>query len=425
MAASSGTSGVDTLRSVPEARSVRTAATGGGAARWKIWLAAWPVTGVFVLSNMPTPLYPLWKQRMGFSSGTMTIIFACYIVGLLAALMVAGRLSDRIGRKPVLLPGLLLAVAACATFATASSVLELAVARLLTGIAIGITVSVGMAAVVDLGGASWVRQATLAASTAMVLGAGLGPLSAGILSQTLPEPTVAIFLVEIVLLLSAVVAMLCLPLPRPGADANGGWLRLPSVPTRNRVQVALGIAVFAPGITSTSFVLSLGPSLLADLLATHNRLVAGGMAFMMFAAATGVQFAVRRLGVRSILLGGLVSTAASMAALILAVHVSSATLLIVAAVLAGAAQGLGQFGGLSLIGVAVPPHRRAEANAALNVGGYVPAALLPVTAGYLGDAVGMTTSSTIFGAAMIAMAAAGAAFVGIRGREPINTASPE
>lgn len=425
MVTGSGTSDVDTLRPAPETRAAKAVATGGEPPRWKIWLAAWPVTGVFVLSNMPTPLYPLWKQRMGFSAGTMTVIFACYIVGLLAALMVAGRLSDRIGRKPVLLPGLLLAVAACVTFATATSVPELAVARLLTGVAIGITVSAGMAAVVDMGGASRVRQATLAASTAMVLGAGLGPLSAGLLSQALPGPTVTIFLVEIVLLLSAVAVVLWLPLSRPDADADGGWLRLPSVPPRNRVQVALGIAVFAPGITSTSFVLSLGPSLLADLLATDSRLVAGGMAFVMFAAATGVQFAARRLGVRSVLLGGGASTAVSMAALILAVHVQSATLLIVAAVLAGAAQGLGQFGGLSLIGVAVPPHRRAEANAALNVGGYVPAALLPVTAGYLGDAVGLTASSTIFGVVMIVMAAAGAAFVGTRGRERMNAAPQE
>jgi MFS family permease len=180
-----------------EDRATETATGGGQAGRWQIWLAAWPVTAVFVLSNVPTPLYPLWRQRMGFSAGTMTVIFACYIVGLIGALMVAGRLSDRIGRKPVLLPGMFLAIAACLIFATATSVFELTVARLLTGIAIGITVSAGMAAVVDVGGRSQARQATLAASTAMVLGAGLGPLSAGLMAQTLPGPTVSVFLVEI------------------------------------------------------------------------------------------------------------------------------------------------------------------------------------------------------------------------------------
>ncbi|MEV4603597.1 MFS transporter, partial [Amycolatopsis sp. NPDC049253] len=62
------------------------------------WPAAWPVTAVFVLSNAPTPLYVLWQHRLGFSAGTLTVIFAAYIAGLLAALLVAGRASDRIGR---------------------------------------------------------------------------------------------------------------------------------------------------------------------------------------------------------------------------------------------------------------------------------------------------------------------------------------
>src|SRR5579864_6774533 len=117
-----------------------------------MWCAAWTVTSVFMLSNSPTPLYVVWQRTLGFSSGTLTVIFALYILGLLGTLSVAGQLSDRYGRKPVLLPGLAAALIACALFATASSVAMLAVARLLTGIAVGVIVSAGMAAVVDLAG---------------------------------------------------------------------------------------------------------------------------------------------------------------------------------------------------------------------------------------------------------------------------------
>lgn len=53
-------------------------------------------------------------------------------------------------------------------------------------------------------------------------------------------------------------------------------------------------------------------------------------------------------------------------------------LLIVAALFAGAGQGLGQLGGVTLIGTHVPDNHRAEANAVLNVGGNIPAGLLPL-----------------------------------------------
>ncbi|MFD6532174.1 MFS transporter [Streptomyces sp. NPDC060184] len=374
---------------------------------WWVWLAAWPVTAVFVLSNAATPLYVLWQRDIGFSKGTLTVVFAFYIVGLIGSLLVSGVVSDRVGRKPVLLPALGLALVACLVFATATGVAALIVARLLTGIAVGAVVSAGMAAVTDVAGADRKRTAALLASCAMVFGAGLGPFLAGVLSETLPAPTVTVFAVEAALLAGAVVAVLRMPIRRPDPSPAGAWVRVPSVPRGNGRQLMLGIAVFAPGITATSFMLSLGPSLLSGLLGTTSRIVAGTMAFAMFLAATGVQFAVQRLARPLVLTAGAVATATSMLVLIAAVHTASAPLLITSALLAGAGQGLGQLGGLSLLNAAVPPGRLAEANAALNVGGYVPAGLLPVTAGYLSDAVGLTTGATAFGSVLLGLAVAG------------------
>ncbi|NUS85285.1 MAG: MFS transporter [Streptomyces sp.] len=380
--------------------------------RREVWFAAWPVTAVFILSNTATPLYVLWRQELGFSSGMLTVVFACYIVGLIAALLVAGVVSDRVGRKPVLLPALALGIVASVLFATAGSIVALALARLLSGVAVGSIVSAGMAAVTDVAGPDRKRLAALLASTAMVLGAGLGPLLAGILSETLPGPTVTVFLVEIALLALAVLAVLRMPLRRPATGPRpGAWVRVPSVPRANRVHLLLGIVVFAPGITSTSFVLSLGPSLLAELLGSTSRVVAGATAFVMFTAATAVQFAVRRLRVGAILTAGAASTALAMASLALAVQLSSTPLLALAAVLAGAGQGMGQLGGLTLISAQVPAARLAEANAALNVGGYVPAGLLPVAVGYLSDAVGLSRGTTVFSAVVAAAALAGGAVV--------------
>jgi len=382
---------------------------------WRIWTTAWLVTAVFILSNSATPLYVRWQQEMGFSNGTLTWIFAAYIAGLLAALLVAGQLSDRYGRKPVLFPGLAAAVLACMLFGTASTVASLLLARWLSGVAVGVIVSAGMASVVDVGGPARRKTASLAASVAMVLGAGLGPLLSGIFSEWLAQPIVPLFGTQLLILASAFVAAGSLPRMRFSARESEWRLRLPGVPGGNRLHLALGIAVFAPGITSTSFMLSLGPSLLQKLLGASDPLIAGGMTCFMFLMATGVQFLLKRLTIRSQLLMGAASVFLAMLCMVIALYASAVAPLVLAAMLAGAGQGLGQLGGLTLIGLHVPEHRRAEANAVLNIGGYIPAAVLPVCTGYLIDFTGLAAGATVFAAILAAAAIAAAGFV--RGKD--------
>jgi MFS family permease len=317
----------------------------------------------------------------------------------------------------VLIPGLLVAMAASVLFSTAASVPALVAARFLTGAAVGVIVSAGMAAVVDAGGMDRKRQASLAASVAMVLGAGLGPLLAGTLAQLMDSPVRTIFGIELALLATALAVVVTLPLPGVprGGDGASAWrLRLPAVPAQNRLDLALGIAVFAPGISATSFVLSLGPALLSGLLHVGSPLAAGGTVCLMFMGATGVQFAVKRLPIRTVLLLGTAATAVAMAAMVVAVQAVMPAMLLAAAVFAGVGQGLGQLGGLTAIGMKVPDRQRAQANSLLNIGAYIPAGLLPVAAGFLVDRAGLATGAAAFAVVLAAAAAAAAGFVAAR-----------
>ncbi|WP_197513439.1 hypothetical protein [Bordetella bronchialis] len=99
-----------------------------------------------------------------------------------------------------------------------------------------------------------------------------------------------------------------------------------------------------------------------------------------------------------------------MASLTLAIHAALVPALIVSALLAGAGQGLGQLGGLTLIGLHVPDTHRAQSNAVLNIGGYIPAGLLPVATGYLIDAVGLATGATLFAVVLAIVALVGGAW---------------
>ncbi|GAA2466671.1 hypothetical protein GCM10010388_68640 [Streptomyces mauvecolor] len=376
-----------------------------------MWAAAWPVTAVFMLSNIPTPLLGVWQERLGFTTATTTVIFAAYIAGLLLVLPFAGVLADRFGRREVLVPALVAALASCVLFMTARHVPELIAARVLTGLAVGALVSAGTAAVADVGGPARKRAASLAGSVAIGVGLATGPLLGGLVSQLWGPPTVTVFAIEILVLLSALAVVFTVIPSSAGTATEHRWLRIPSVPRANRTSLTSSLMAYMPGMTGTSLILALGPSLLTTLLHTSSRLIAGGIGCVMFGTSTGIQFAIRSVPVRRVLIQAGILTGAGMLAAVAAVRAQSLTLLIAAAVLAGAGQGMGQLGGFSLLNSAVPTGRLAEANAALSAGGYAFAGILPIATGYLSDAVDMTTSATVFAALTAVAAVAGSLMI--------------
>lgn len=368
-----------------------------------VYRAAWVVTAVFILSNAATPLYSHWQQAWGFSSGTLTVIFASYIVGLLLTLTIAGQLSDHFGRKAMLLPCVTIAIIAAILFDQAHSVAMLMLARLLTGIAVGLVVSGGMANVVEHAQPARKPFAALVASVAMVAGAGTGPLLAGYIASRYAAPVHLVFMIEVGLLLLAFFAVLRQPNQK---SAQGRFaLHLPSVPGASVGVVLAGISFFAPGITSTSFVLSLGPKLIALLLGANSPLVAGCMAFCMFVVAVAVQLLGQTLQNRHLFYASGLSTIMAMLCAGLALQLGSAACFLAAALLAGAGQGLGQLGGLRLIAESVEAGRRAEANAVFNIGGYIPAGIIPVATGYLVDAYGLRAGVLALAALISVLAA--------------------
>ncbi|MEB5932401.1 MFS transporter [Pseudomonas mosselii] len=354
-----------------------------------VYRTAWIVTAIFILSNAATPLYSIWQQTLDFTSGTLTVIFACYIAGLLLTLTVAGQLSDHYGRKALLLPCIGLAIIAAILFDQAASIVTLMLARFLTGIAVGLVVSGGMANVVEHAQPHRKHFASLIASVAMVFGAGTGPLLAGVVAHYFTTPIHTVFRIEIALLCLAMLALITQKNCKLGTGSFKP--RLPTVSKESLGIVLLGIAFFGSGITSTSFILSLGPKLIATFMGVNSPLITGGMAFSMFIVAAGVQFAAKRYGYRTVFLLSGIATIASMISVWVALESGSVICLIASALLAGAGQGLGQLGGITLIADNVQSERRAEANAVFNMGGYVPAGTIPVLTGYLIDYFGLNT----------------------------------
>src|SRR5438067_5312411 len=168
------------------------------------WLVAFVFAATMLGTPLPTPLYVIYQGQWHFSAGIATVIFATYAAGVLAALLLAGRSSDQIGRRRVLAAALALSAVSTVVFILAPSLGWLFVGRVLSGLSAGLVTGTATAALTELIAASSSRRASRVATAANMGGLGLGPLVAGLFAQYGPDPTVLVF--EVYLLMLAVAA---------------------------------------------------------------------------------------------------------------------------------------------------------------------------------------------------------------------------
>ena len=147
------------------------------------WLIAYAFAVTMLGTTLPTPLYVIYQAQWHFSTSLITLIFAVYAVGVLVALLGAGRSSDQVGRRPVLAAAIVLSIASAVTFILAPSVGWLFLGRVLSGLSAGLITGTATAALTETAGAGPGRRASLVSTTANMGGLGLGPLLAGLLAQ--------------------------------------------------------------------------------------------------------------------------------------------------------------------------------------------------------------------------------------------------
>ena len=156
------------------------------------WLIALVFVTGMAFSTVPTPLYPLYQARDGFSTFTVTVVFAVYVIGVLTSLLLAGQVSDLVGRKKVLTVALALELVAAALFLVEPPLPVLLVARLVTGLGVGLLTPTATAYLHDLhearrrGGPG--QRFEIVSTAANIGGLGVGPLAAGVLAQYLTSP---------------------------------------------------------------------------------------------------------------------------------------------------------------------------------------------------------------------------------------------
>ncbi|QZT62267.1 MFS transporter [Mycolicibacterium austroafricanum] len=320
------------------------------------WLAVAAATFAIAWGgNEFTPLLVMYRTQYGFSALTVDLLLFAYVLGIVPALLIGGPLSDRFGRRPLMLPAPVLAAVGSAILALgAQSAPVLGVGRVFSGVALGLAMAVGGSWIKELSSPPWEDGDAGARRAAMSLtaGFGLGAGTAGVLSEWGPAPTVLPYAVNIAMALAAAVLVSTAPETRTRHDSGRPWwtdLAVPGASHRRFLFVVVPVAPWVFGAGASAYAVL--PALMA------GRVSSAPIAFsaLMCLVALGVGFTAQQLG-RRLGAGGRRGVVTALALLVVgmllagwAAAVLTVWAALVAAAVLGAGYGMALLAGLQQI----------------------------------------------------------------------------
>lgn len=384
-------------------------------------IAGWPgvalVGAAFTITmlgtTLPTPLYPIYAAEFGFGELVTTVVFAVYAAGVIAGLLLFGHWSDQIGRRPMLLAGLVLSGLSAIVFLLPGAIAWLYVGRVLSGLSAGILTGTATATIVDLAPPQGRARAGLVAAAVNMGGLGLGPLLAGVLAEWAPSPTRLCFLVDLALVVVGLGLVMVVRDPVSRVDSPRLAPRPLHVPAEMRaVFTRAAIAGFA-GFAVLGLFTSVSPAFLGTVLHHSNRALVGVVVLCAFAASVAGQVLSARLALDRALRGGCVTLIVGMAIVALSLDAHSLALLVVGAVIAGVGHGMSFRAGLGSVAGAAPDDERGEVTSTFFVVLYVGISIPVIGVGSMASAFDLVTAGVVF-AALVALLAATALVLLIR-----------
>jgi MFS family permease len=354
---------------------------------------------MFMATTLVTPLYTLYRDTFHFSQITLTLIYAVYVVGNLAALMFFGRLSDQIGRRKVTFPVIGVGILSTLIYLTAENIAALFIARMLSGFAIGLSTSTGAAWLAELYGPKSRARATLMAIQGNLVGLSVGALMAGLLAQYAAWPLRLVFVVYVVMLIALLLLMRKAPetVEHPVASLREAPMtpRI-GVPASLRKQfIAPAVAGFG-GFALFGFYAALAPSILQQQLHETNKAMGGGVVFELCVVASAAVLVTRAMKSRHAMLTGLVLLLPALLILVLAQAETSLALLLTGTAVSGVATALCYRGSLQVVNEIAPSDRRAEIISTYLICCYIGNSLPVIGVGIISTLSGPIVASSAF-----------------------------
>jgi MFS family permease len=368
-----------------------------------LYLLASLIVSLLAASAAPTPLYATYARHWGFTPVTTTVIFGVYAIAVLAALLTVGRLSDYLGRKPVLLAALAVQAASLVLLTLAGGTGDLLLARIIQGLATGSALGAIGAGMVDIDR----ERGTLANALSPGLGTGTGAIASALLVQYLPAPTHLVYLVIIAVLAvqAAGVALLreTVTPSRPGPAVLTPEVRLPAA-VRGRMLAATPV-VFAVWALAGLYG-ALGPSLVQAMTGSASEVLGGLSLTALAAPAVVAVYLLRGLPARHVMLAGIAALVIGVAITLAALSAGSVALFFAGTVVSGIGFGSGFQGGIRIVVPEAAPRDRAGVLSLLFTVAYLGMGIPAVGAGLLAvHGPGLLGAARYYGLALIVLAA--------------------
>jgi MFS family permease len=331
-------------------------------------------------SSAPTPLYAIYQAEWGFTPITTTVVFGVYALAVLIALLTLGRVSDHVGRRPVLLAAIGGQIVAMLVFATATGVAELMAARVVQGLATGAALGALGAGMIDISR----ERGTLANAVAPGIGTGLGALLSGLVVQYLPAPEHLIYLalIGVLVVQAAGVALMEETVSRkPGA--LGTMVPDIKLPRATRGPVLLAAPVLVAVWSLAGFYASLGPAVISRLTGSSSVVFGGLGLFVLAGVAAATTYVLRNAAARRVMVVGTATVLIGVGVTVLAIDAQSTLLFFIGTGVAGIGFGAGFQGGVRTVVPLAAAHERSGVLSLLFVISYVGLGAPAVAAGYL------------------------------------------
>lgn len=378
---------------------------------WRTWLALMLFAAG---TSLITPLIPIYKQELGFGDTVVTLFLVCYVAALVPSMLTLGQLSDRVGRKGVLIGALIMLGLAQAYLATQPPLGGLLVARAMQGLATGAFFGTCTAFLVDAaptGERGWV---SVLASVSVRGGLGLGPGLGGVFAEYVPAPLRTPFLVHLVAIAAAIGIIATLPETVLVRTHRPLTLKL-GVPPEDRV--VFWRVLVPSGMLFSLFdgvCLSLIPVFEVRELHVTNYALVGAAGFLVLVAGAVSQLVFRALAPTPAIIWGLAAASVAFVGVVVGAPLRSPTLVLASVAVTGAACGLVFKGGVDLCTRIAPVSDRGKLISSYYVACYLGGFSVPLlVVGILADLIGLTAALAVLTAGAAA-ASAWTATVGVR-----------
>jgi len=349
------------------------------------------------VASAPTPIYRLYQESLGLTPLMITLIFAVYSLTMIAAFLTLARLSDFVGRKPMILAALFLNAFALALFLFAGSAEALLAARAVQGVATGIALATLGA---SIGDTAPLAAPTLNSVTAFA-GMTAGALLAGALVTYGPWPTKLVF----GLLLGVTIAeMGALFLMRETAPCKpGAWSVLRPNLTVPAPAVGPMIRLFPltlSGWALGGFYLSLMPSLVIAATGIRSPLLGAAVVSALMLTGGLSALALRRLEATAAVRFSALMLSIGIILTLFAIKIGSPTGMFLGTVVAGVGFGPSYGASLRTLLPLATVRERAGLLSAYLVESYFAFALPAVLAGLAAPRYGLVGTALAYGSAL-------------------------